>query len=158
LGLPCTSVNHLATIKWGDGSADTTVQSVVDCDPPPVANCASADFVVSVRDDPHTYARPGDYAVSFTGPIFIGTTKVDGIVMDDPRSINESLPALTPAVGAAVSGAVATFTDTNPLAQASEFTATINWGDGTTDPATITQPLGQPFQVLGNHVYAHVGS
>jgi hypothetical protein len=108
-------------------------------------------------DQAHIYARPGVYAVSFTGPLF-GTVSIDGIVGDDPHSIAETVPALAPVVGAAVSGAVATFTDTNALVQASEFPATINWGDGQTTAGTVTHPAGQPFQVSGSHVYPHVGS
>jgi hypothetical protein len=54
---------------------------------------------------------------------------------------------------------VATFTDANPAAPVSDFTALISWGDGA--PATagsITQPggVGTAFVVQGNHTYADV--
>jgi hypothetical protein len=157
-GSNCAIFNPFVTVTWGDGAETMGVKGVLFCDPPPVTNCTSGDYVFSVMDSPHTYARPGAYAVSFTGPFF-PTVNVDGIVGDDPHSINENLPALTPVVGATVSGAIATFTDTNPLVQASEFTATINWGDGSTTPATVSDPgLAQLFRVSGSHVYAHVGS
>ena len=40
--------------------------------------------------------------------------------------------------GTGISGAtVATFTDANPNAAASDFTATIDWGDGTTTSGTV---------------------
>lgn len=153
----CRGLNPSVDIDWGDGSTKTRVAAKPDC--PATGPCLGPTlWTVSVAQAPHTYARPGAYAASFTGPIFIGTTHIDAIVGDDPHSITESVPPLTPVVGAAVSGPIATFTDTNPLVQASEFTATINWGDGSTTPATVSQPLGQPFQVSGSHVYAHVGS
>jgi hypothetical protein len=158
LNTDCRGINPSVNIDWGDGTMPPTrVAAVPDC--PPTGPCLGPTlWTIAVPHDPHTYARPGVYAASFTGPIFIGTTHIDAIVGDDPRSINETVPALTPAVGATVSGPVATFTDTNALAQPSEFTATINWGDGQTTAGTVTQPLGQPFQVSGSHVYAHVGS
>ena len=153
----CRGLNPSVDIDWGDGSTKTRVAAKPDC--PATGPCLGPTlWTVSVAQAPHTYARPGAYAASFTGPIFIGTTHIDAIVGDDPHSITESVPPLTPVVGAAVSGPIATFTDTNPLVQASAFTATINWGDGSTTPATVSQPLGQPFQVSGSHVYAHVGS
>jgi len=50
-----------------------------------------------------------------------------------------------------------TFTDAGPL---DTHTASINWGDGTTTPGTITEPnasSGAPGAVSGNHVYAEEG-
>ena len=56
------------------------------------------------------------------------------------------------------SGPVATFTDANPYAPVSDFTATIDWGDGT-PPTTgvVTGPVGGPFTVSGSHEYATLG-
>ena len=153
LGTNCSGLNPFVTIDWGDGSPTTRVAATPDCP----TGCASANWVVAVPHDPHTYARPGAYAVSFTGVIFIGTHNIDAIVGDDPNSITESVAPLTPVVGAPFSGSVATFTDSNPLAQASDFTATINWGDGHSTTGTVAHPLGQPFQVSGSHVYTRVG-
>jgi hypothetical protein len=59
----------------------------------------------------------------------------------------------------AFSGTVASFTDANPGGQATEFSATIDWGDGT--PATvgtISQGTGGSFNVSGDHTYAQKGS
>jgi hypothetical protein len=61
--------------------------------------------------------------------------------------------------------AVAAFTSDSPAAPASDFTATIDWGDGTTGTAsgaagTITADPNFPGQwnVLGNHAYAATGA
>ena len=43
---------------------------------------------------------------------------------------------------------VATFTDANPLTTADEFTATINWGDGTSSSGTVVADDGGGFDVL----------
>jgi hypothetical protein len=64
------------------------------------------------------------------------------------------LPAQTE--GVAFSGAVSTFTDANATAPASDFTATIDWGDGSPlTLGTIAEPngAGTAFVVAGNHTY-----
>src|SRR5207244_25688 len=61
--------------------------------------------------------------------------------------------------GASFSGTVATFTDPDTSATASEYTATIDWGD-TTPPSvgTVSGPTGGPFTVSGTHTYAEEGT
>src|SRR5262249_41686581 len=69
--------------------------------------------------------------------------------------------AFTGTEPAAVSGTVATFTDPDPNASASanEYSASIDWGDGTTATAgTISGPTGGQFTVTGGHTYADEGS
>jgi len=52
---------------------------------------------------------------------------------------------------------VATFTHANGVEPISAFVATINWGDGTTSPGTITLS-GSTYVVTGSHVYAGRGN
>ncbi len=71
---------------------------------------------------------------------------------------------ITPTEGAAFTGAVATFTDSDAGAVAGNFSGTIDWGDGSTSPTDgqavtfIVDPL-EPgvFDVLGTHTYAEEG-
>jgi len=58
---------------------------------------------------------------------------------------------------ATVSGALATFTDPQTSDTASQFSATVNWGDGTSTPGTITGGNGS-FTVTGSHTYTTGGS
>jgi len=59
----------------------------------------------------------------------------------------------------AASGKVATFTDPDPRAVASDYAATINWGDGSpTSAGTITGPVLGKFTVTGSHLYAEEGT
>src|SRR5206468_1202539 len=51
---------------------------------------------------------------------------------------------------------VATF-KTDGSEPASAFSATINWGDGTTSTGTISGPSGGVFTVTGSHTYANTG-
>ncbi len=54
---------------------------------------------------------------------------------------------------------VATFNDTDSTAAASDFTASINWGDGSNPTAgTITEDASDVFHVTGTHAYAQSGS
>jgi hypothetical protein len=54
---------------------------------------------------------------------------------------------------------VATFTDTNPGAPLADFSASINWGDGSPIGAgAVTGPVAGVFAVAGSHTYATHGS
>jgi hypothetical protein len=52
---------------------------------------------------------------------------------------------------------VATFTDGDSLTPAGDYTASINWGDGTTTSGTVSGSSGS-FTVSGGHTYASIGS
>src|SRR5262249_26218581 len=69
--------------------------------------------------------------------------------------------ALTPTVGAAFTAVVASFTSNNPTAQASSFSAWIDWGNGTLSAgAIVAVPNGSAgvlFQVWGSGQYAAEG-
>jgi hypothetical protein len=57
-------------------------------------------------------------------------------------------------------GNVASFVDGTPTASASDFTATIYWGDGATSKSTgtVTGSPGGPFDVSGSHTYSAAGT
>lgn len=59
--------------------------------------------------------------------------------------------------GHSFSGPVATFKDPDTSAKASEYSASINWGDGSTSTGTITGTGGK-FTVSGTHTYKQQGS
>jgi hypothetical protein len=59
--------------------------------------------------------------------------------------------------GEPFSGAVAGFTDANPDGIISDYSVTIDWGDGSTSPGTVSSVAGG-FQVDGAHTYAQAGS
>ncbi len=60
--------------------------------------------------------------------------------------------------GVEFTGEVASFVDGTPTATASNFTATIYWGDGSTSSGTVTGSTGGPFQVSGSHTYSAAGT
>src|SRR5262249_45260168 len=55
------------------------------------------------------------------------------------------------------SAVVATFTTQDTLALPSQFTATVDWGDGTTSDARVEVGEGG-FEVTADHVFAQPGS
>jgi hypothetical protein len=57
----------------------------------------------------------------------------------------------------AFAGQVATLTDQNPGGSASDFTATIDWGDGQSSAGTVSQTTGGDYSVSGSHPYAADG-
>src|SRR4029077_20172956 len=55
--------------------------------------------------------------------------------------------------GQAFTGVVATFTDSRDGAQAADFTATIDWGDGSSSAGTIAVDANGGFDVTGTHTF-----
>jgi ELWxxDGT repeat protein len=139
-----------ATIKWGDGT--TTTGTVTQTSP--------GKFAVQGG---HTYAAAGSYTVTVVVKDMGGSTSTakSTFLVDDaalkalPQGVLKSVPPPHLASQAITLG----FTDGNPLATVSQFSVTINWGDGTSSPGTLTQPQGQHyFVVTGAHHYQAPGN
>jgi hypothetical protein len=72
--------------------------------------------------------------------------------------ISATATSLAATEGAAFSGAVVSFTDTNPNAKASDFAAVvIDWGDGSTSAGSVRADGSGGFEVVGSHTYRHFG-
>jgi hypothetical protein len=134
-----------ATIDWGDGS--TPINGTI------VANGSSFNVVGS-----YTYADPAAYTITVTVTDSAGNTDTalssavvaDGTLTPGPLTIPMTEQST-------FSGTVATFTDQNPADTTADYLATITWGDGQSDPGTITGGNGS-FAVTGSHTYADEGS
>ncbi len=136
--------NLMAIINWGDGTTS-----------PGMIGGGSGSFTVSGG---HTYIEEGQYSISVAASnagsqLSIGS---QASVFDAPLT-----PAASPSVfgeeGSSLSGIVGNFTDGNVFGSASDFTAIINWGDGTSSPGTVAGQAGQ-YTVAGTHIYAHNGT
>ena len=106
----------------------------------------------------HVYAEDGTDTVSVTINDVGGSTTTDTgstTVADAP--LTAAGTTLNSTEGATLAAMVATFTDANPNAPLSDFTATVNWGDGTNSIGTVTENAGV-FSVAGTHTYAEEGS
>src|SRR6185437_13567442 len=109
-----------AQVDWGDGTQ--TAATVAG---------ASGSFTVTGS---HVYARLGSFAplVSITDdtPGTASATATSSVAVAD-APLTPSGVSLSLTEGTAFSGTVATFNDGNLLSSAGDFTATIDWGDGT---------------------------
>ena len=111
------------------------------------------DFQVS---GDHIYTEEGSYSITVTvttlGSNPVSTTST-ATIGDAPLTAQDA--TFDAPEGVSMTQPVASFTDANPAAPLSDFTATIDWGDGTQSDGTITQPngIGTPFLVTGTHTY-----
>ncbi len=132
------------TIDWGDGTT-------------PSSGKVEAD--TGQLTGTHTYANEGIYDGSFTYTNSDGspeTRPFDVKVQDAPITAT-GVPASATA-GVAVKAKVATFTHANPAGAASDYTATITWGDGSSSTTgTVSAAAGGGFEVTGSHTYATAG-
>jgi Ca2+-binding RTX toxin-like protein len=130
-------------VNWGDGSPDTNY----------FLNSAG-----SLGTQSHVYAEEGSYVVSVSVNDFTSQssqTQTYNVSVSDPAVIATGGFALTPVEGAD-SGAqtVATFTDPGGSEALSNYSATIDWGDGSTPSAGVISFSSGTFTVKGNHTYA----
>lgn len=135
-----------ATINWGDGTTSTGT----------VVAQNGGGFAV---DGTHSYAEEGSYQVDVTINDVGGSTAnatTTAVIADALLTANSS--AISGTEGATITPTVATFTDANPNATAADFSATINWGDGTTTAGTVVLQKDGSFAVDGVHTYAEEGN
>jgi hypothetical protein len=131
-------------IDWGDGmtSSGTVLQP---------GGVGTTFFVQGT----HTYAQEGSHTISVTVTdvgLMMASTTTSVTINDAPLSLSTN--PIKVMAGMTFNGQVATFSDANPSAPLSDFTATIDWGDSTgTTPGMISQ-TGTTFVVMGSHVYA----
>ena len=78
----------------------------------------------------------------------------DDVVLAEPGA---GEPTVAATAGVPVSPALDSFTDTNSGATASDFTATVDWGDGTRSSGMIAPATGGGFVATGSHAYAQAG-
>jgi hypothetical protein len=142
-----TAVSFTATIDWGDGTSTGTITGSNGSytvtgshtypeevgTPYPVTVTIALAAVPAFHSTASSSAGVGDAALH-TGSITVPGTAFKGV------SINASLQ----------------FTDQNTGAPTSDFTATIDWGDGTSSFATVSGSGGS-YSAAGSHVYKATG-
>lgn len=142
---PVPTSGYTATIYWGDSTS--SVGTIV---------ATSSGYAVKGT---HTYSTQGTYntTVTIADAYQIATVTGQNIIADIPLIVTgQTISALLPKIAL---GFVATFTD-DPQLSASNFTASINWGDGSTSGGIIVaNPLkAGSFYVLGAHIYKKRGT
>jgi hypothetical protein len=136
---------YSATIDWGDGTSGTSG----------TISGPDAGGVFSVTGT-HTYAEEQTAGATATVALHrsgaADVTVTDTVQLADPP-LSGKAATVTATAQATFSGVVASFTDGNPAATAGDFTATIDWGDGTTTAGSVSAASGN-FLVTGSHAYA----
>jgi hypothetical protein len=142
-----TAAEYTASISWGDGHTSTGIVS----GPP------GGPFMVTGSN---TYAEEGPYTVMVT--ITDIDNAANGAITTSTATVSDAALLASCAVVAtssqSFSGLTATFTDAaSPFGTLSDFTAMIDWGDGTTSAGAVTGPDGGPYSVSGTHTYTSTG-
>lgn len=184
LVLPTLSINNVSMDEGSTGltpfvftvtrSGDLTLGSTVNYATSDGTAKAGVDY--DATSGPLTFA-PGQATATITVEVLGGTAQTSGLNFDvnlsDPTGatiattpgigtiLNSFAPAIVSTSSLAVGGyegrvtspTVATFT-AGAAAIASDFTATINWGDGSsTSTGTVTETSSGHFSVTGSHMY-----
>lgn len=147
------STDTTALIAWGDGTA------------PSVGTITGTGSGYDVTGT-HTYAEEGSYAVTVTTtdtdtPTLHAVASSRANVSDAALTVTAQ-PQLNTTEGAPSSAGttVARFTDADPAGTVSDYSATIDWGDGTsTSSGTVGAGSGGEFVVSApTHTYAEEGT
>jgi len=149
--------NFSVMIQWGDGTSSTGSSVTLT---PDGTSFQGAVFTISA---PHSYTDPGSYVITTTITSVGGnTTTVYSSSTVTPGGIGATgIPVTGTQRQPLVNVPLATFVDLDGLKTISDYSATINWGDGTLDsPGVITGPAadGVTFTVSGSHTYSLDGT
>lgn len=139
--------DYSADINWGDGTSSTGTVSY---------DATSKFYSVSGN---HTYIEDGNEQITIT----VHRTGSPDLIFNAAATVVE--PSLT-GTGTTLSGnefaaltnvTVASFTHGNNSEDPSTFTASIDWGDGTSSTGTVSL-AGGTYSVAGSHTYSDEGS
>ena len=143
------------TINWGDKTALDRKGVITQ-----PGGVGTTFFITGT----HTYAEEGMFT-----PIVTVTDVGGRSAVTDPgvftvadaalRAAANQPAAPKPTEGTAFTAPLAIFTDANPKAPMTDFSATVDWGDGSTSAGTIAQAggVGTPITVMGTHTYKEEG-
>jgi hypothetical protein len=146
LGTPLAT-NYSANISWGDGGSSSGTFS-------------SSGNTITGKGS-HAYEE-GKYTITTTfsqGSAFSVIVSSAASVTDAPLTV-ASTASTVPQWIALNNTSLVTFTDADTVATVSDFSGTINWGDGSSSAALFSQPggVGTAFVVSGNHSYSLTGT
>jgi hypothetical protein len=139
----------MATVNWGDGATS----------PGTVVALSGGNYRVDAPA--HSYAEEATYTVNvtLTHDLLAALTTPNQTIVIADRQLTNLASANLPSSGqenvavGAITG-IATFTDPAGPEALGDYTATVNWGDGTTSPGSIVALSGNNFRVdAPTHTY-----
>jgi hypothetical protein len=134
-----------ATVAWGDGATSAGTVS-------------GSGGTFSVTGG-HTYAQDNTYTAQITVTDRAGrtiSTSNSVVVVRAPVGVYNEAVAATAGTGLS-NALVGVFTDPNTNDLSTQYTATIDWGDGTTTTTGTVSGSAGLFEVRGGHTYASPG-
>ena len=138
---------YIASIDWGDQTGSTSGSIAADSQAPGQYDVYGT----------HTYPQAGNFTITVNiSDGGGGTASVQSPVqvVAAPLAIQPaSIPPVV--VGNTFTTAVASFTDPNPFDTASDFTSTIDWGNGNVNSGQIVAATGG-FKVRGTNIYSQL--
>lgn len=160
-GPVCAPASEYATaVDWGDQGRDAPTATLVSG--PDQSGMCTYEI-----DDSHAYAEEGKYTVevSVTGPSSATPGQGSGQASVDDAALNASSLPVDTTSGSQFTGTVASFADADPAGTATDYTVTIDWGDGASSGGTISAISGEPgqpgatfFEVTGTHTWTSTGN
>jgi hypothetical protein len=173
---PCPGGLASVTIDWGDGTSSAPLPQAPQSNGAiPIAGnhtyTQAGDFPVTITSSDASCSigslRESPTGIPAAGPFTLINANLNVNVnrhvarIKSCGSMAVTANAISAQAASAFNGPVATFTRelSDPICPiaATPYTATIDWGDGQTSPATVSED-GGTFTVTGTHTYSAGGS
>ncbi len=139
------------TISWGDGQSSSASYTYV-------VGTFPNQYTVSGS---HAYGEEGAYVGTVSSSYACGGTFTFSSSFSEQVSdaaLSATAGSVSATAGQLFSASVASFTDADPGGTAADYTAQIDWGDGSSSTGSITAGGGNGFVAQGSHSYATAGS
>ncbi len=151
----CSASSYSATVTWGDATSASPATVTA-------ASGSACNFVISVpgnqartfAEETASDAANRSYMLHVNGPLLDQASDTGSATVDDAPVAAGPARSLRGVEGEAITGTVATFGDANPGATVADFTATVDWGDGSTPTAATVAAAGTQFDVSASHRFA----
>jgi hypothetical protein len=143
-----TTADYSATVTWDDGNGQSHSSTGLVQLLPDNTFAVYADNLVP-------YAEEGTYGATVLISDQGGSqATVTSQVLVSDAALTATGASFSATEGSSFAGLVATFSDADPSASLSDYTATIDWGDGQTSTGSLAQGTTGGFLVSGSHIYA----
>ena len=128
-------------VDWGDGTAHTTFSQGTDG---------------PLGTQPHTYAEEGPMTVTVTVTNSANQSDAKTFTINvADANLTATGTTLNETTGVPFTDTVATFTDDNPALDVGDFSAVVDWGDGSTPVAEPVSLSGTTFSVANDGTFSY---